>query len=200
MDSKCALSTTRSAVVDTPGAFFDRMRDAGVEVREFRPLDPVRTLPWKINNRDHRKIVVVDGRIAFTGGINISSTYESSSSTRPGPEAGRDAAWRDTHVEMAGPVASQFQALFLATWTRAGGRIDGNRMAYFPATPAAGNDLVAAVATEGDDDSESRIYATYFSVIQHSTKRLWLTNAYFAPNREFREALVAAVSAGSTCG
>ncbi|MBB6095043.1 cardiolipin synthase [Povalibacter uvarum] len=183
--------------VTTPGAFFDRMREAGVEVREFRPLDPVRTpLPWKINNRDHRKIVVVDGRIAFTGGINISSTYESSSTTRPGPETGRDEAWRDTHVEMAGPVATQFQALFLATWTRAGGKIDNANPLYFPAPEPAGGELVAAVATDADDKTETRIYATYLAVVEHSTQRLWLTNAYFAPNKEFRQALIAAAKRG----
>ncbi len=183
--------------VTTPGEFFDRMREAGVEVREFRPLDPVRTpLPWKINNRDHRKIVVVDGRIAFTGGINISSTYESSSATRPGPEAGRDEAWRDTHVEIAGPVAAQFQALFFATWTRAGGKIDNQTSLYFPTIEPAGGELVAAVATDADDKSEARIYATYLAAVQHSTRRLWLTNAYFAPNKELRQELIAAAKRG----
>jgi cardiolipin synthase len=183
--------------VTTPGAFFDRMRDNGVQVREFRPLDPLRTpLPWKINNRDHRKIVVVDGRIAFTGGINISSAYESSSSTRPGPDAGRDQAWRDTHVELDGPVAAQFQALFLATWTRAGGTIDSKAGEYFPPAQAVGNELVAAVATDADDDNETRIYATYLAAVQHATQRLWLTNAYFAPNKEFRAALIAAAKRG----
>ncbi|HMN44947.1 MAG TPA: cardiolipin synthase [Povalibacter sp.] len=183
--------------VTTPGEFFDRMREAGVEVREFRPLDPVRTpLPWKINNRDHRKIVVVDGRIAFTGGINISSTYESSSATRPGPEAGRDEAWRDTHVEIVGPVAAQFQALFFATWTRAGGKVDTRNPLYFPAIEPAGGELVAAVATDADDKSETRIYATYLEVMKHSSRRLWLTNAYFAPNKEMRQELIAAAKRG----
>lgn len=183
--------------VTTPGAFFKRMLDAGVEVLEFRPLDPVSTpLPWKINNRDHRKIVVVDGRVAFTGGINISSTYESSSTTRPGPKEGVEQAWRDTHVEIEGPVAAQFQALFLSTWTRAGGRIDDKRPEYFPAIAAAGSELVAAVATDADDKTETRIYATYLTAVQHSTQRVWLTNAYFAPNKEFRQALIAAAGRG----
>jgi cardiolipin synthase A/B len=183
--------------VTTPGEFFDRMREAGVEVREFRPLDPVRTpVPWKINNRDHRKIVVVDGRVAFTGGINISSTYESSSTTRPGPEAGREAAWRDTHVQIDGPVAAQFQALFFATWTRAGGSIDNKSPFYFPVIAPAGGELVAAVATDADDKNESRIYATYLEAVRHSTRRLWLTNAYFAPNKELRQELTAAVKRG----
>ena len=181
----------------TPAAFFKRMRDAGVEVREFRPLDPIRTpLPWKVNNRDHRKIVVIDGNTAFTGGINISSTYESSSSTRPGPTQGVDSAWRDTHVQLEGPVATQFQALFLATWTRAGGEIKDEEATLFPQVPQVGSELVAAVASDGDDKNESRIYASYLTAVQHSTRRLWLTNAYFAPNKEFRKALIDAVQRG----
>lgn len=150
--------------VATPGGFFGHMRDAGIEVREFRPLDPVRTpLTWKINNRDHRKIVVIDGRVAFTGGINFSSTYASASTTRPGPDTGRDEAWRDTHVAIEGPVAAQFQALFLATWTRAGGSIAARAPQYFPVIAPAGAELAAAVASDADDRSESRIYATFSS-------------------------------------
>lgn len=183
--------------VATPGEFFDGMREAGIEVREFRPLDPVRTpLTWKINNRDHRKIVVIDGRIAFTGGINISSTYASASSTRPGPDTGRDEAWRDTHVGIAGPVAAQFQALFFATWTRSAGKTQISGPEYFPAVEPAGAELVAAVATDGDDKSETRIYATYLTAIRHATQRIWLTNAYFAPNKELRQALIDAVRRG----
>lgn len=189
--------------VTTPGAFFDAMREAGVEVREFRPLDPVRTpLTWKINNRDHRKIVVVDGTKAFTGGINISSTYASSSRSRPGPKAGVDQAWRDTHVELEGPIAAQFQALFLGTWTRAGGEIAVPEQSgkhapdYFPPIAPLGSELVAAVASDGDDTGETAIYATYLTAIQHATRRIWLTNAYFAPNQELRSALTAAVKRG----
>jgi cardiolipin synthase A/B len=184
--------------VATPAAFFEPLRDAGVEALPFRPLDPIRTpLPWKINNRDHRKIVVVDGRIAFTGGINISSTYASASTVRPGPKAGRDEAWRDTHVRIEGPVATQFQALFLATWTRAGGKLDTHANdAYQPATPAMGSELVAAVAADSDDSSEAAIYGTYMASIQHASRRLWITQAYFAPNKEMRRAFIEAARRG----
>lgn len=199
--------------VTTPGSFFETMRAAGVEVREFRPLDPVRTpLAWKINNRDHRKIVVIDGIKAFTGGINISATYASSSTARPGPTMGVDEAWRDTHVEIDGPVAAQFQALFLATWTRAGGTLAADKaeeklpegktrntkdsLAYFPQIAPRGSEVVAAVASDGDDRGETAIYATYLTAIQHATQRIWLTNAYFAPNKELRAALIAAVKRG----
>lgn len=183
--------------VTTSGAFFERMREGGIEVREFRPLDPVRTpLPWKINNRDHRKIVIVDGRTAFTGGINVSGAYATSSTAQPGPEAGREEAWRDTHVEIEGPVATQFQSLFFATWTRAGGKIDSNDPQYFPTVAPAGGELVAAVATDADDKSETRIYATYLTAIEHATRRIWVTNAYFAPNKAMRRALTDAAKRG----
>jgi cardiolipin synthase len=95
--------------VTTLAAFFEPMRQAGVKVLQFRPLNPARTMPWRLNNRDHRKIVVVDGRIAFTGGINISGAHASASTSRPGPKSGQDEAWRDTHVEIEGPVAAEFQ-------------------------------------------------------------------------------------------
>ena len=183
--------------VTTPGAFFDAMREAGIEVYAFRPLNPVRTpLTWKLNNRDHRKIVVVDGRIAFTGGINISSTYASSSRSRPGPQTGREEGWRDTHVEIEGPVAMQFQTLFFSTWTRAGGQVPKDSQSYFPTIAPVGGELVAAVASDSDDASETAIYATYLTTIQHATQRIWLTNAYFAPNEEFRMALIEAAQRG----
>ena len=183
--------------VTTPGAFFDVMREAGIEVGQFRPLDPVRTpVPWKINNRDHRKIVVVDGRIAFTGGINISSTYASASTVRPGPKQGREEAWRDTHLRIEGPVVAQFQKLFLATWTRAGGKLDASTADLLPESPSSGSELVAAVATDGDDASEATIYATYMVSIRHASRRLWITQAYFAPNKEMRRAFIEAARRG----
>jgi cardiolipin synthase len=184
--------------VTTPGAFFDEMREAGIEVREFRPLDPVRTpLPWKINNRDHRKIVVVDGKAAFTGGINISSTYASSSrARRPGPASGREEAWRDTYVEIDGPVVSQFQSLFFATRARAGGKVDTRAARYFPPLAPAGPDLVAAVATDADDPDEAAIYGTYYATVRHASRRLWMTQAYFAPNKTLRRELIAAAKRG----
>jgi cardiolipin synthase len=181
--------------VTTPAAFFAPMQQAGVEVLEFRPLNPTRTLPWKINNRDHRKIVVVDGRIAFTGGINISGAYASASTSRPGPEAGQEEAWRDTHVQMEGPVAAQFQKLFLQTWERAGGKLDGGSAHYFPPLAPSGAELVAAVATSGGD-RETAIYDTYAAAIGHASRRLWMTQAYFAPDPALRRALIAAAVRG----
>lgn len=182
--------------VTTPAAFFEPLQRAGVEVLRFQPLNPTRTLPWKINNRDHRKIVVVDGRVAFTGGINISGAYASASTSRPGPEAGQEEAWRDTHVQMEGPVAAQFQKLFLQTWERAGGKLDAGSAHYFPPLAPSGAELVAAVATNGGDSDETTIYNTYAAAIGHASRRLWMTQAYFAPDPALRRALIAAAVRG----
>jgi cardiolipin synthase len=182
--------------VTTPAAFFEPMRQAGVEVLQFRPLNPARTLPWKLNNRDHRKIVVVDGRVAFTGGINISSTYASSSSLRPGPKSGQEEAWRDTHVEIAGPAAAQFQTLFVKIWERAGGKLNDASAQYFPPLAPSGAELVAAVASSGGDRHETTIYDTYVAAIGHASRRLWMTQAYFAPDPALRQALIAAARRG----
>jgi cardiolipin synthase A/B len=182
--------------MDSPGQLFEDMRAGGIEVLAFRPLDAVRTLlPWKMNNRDHRKLLVVDGRVAFTGGINISDTYEDSSSIRPGPEQGLEEAWRDTHVKVDGPVVAQFQALFLATWTRAGGKMETSAD-YFPAIKPTGAELVAAVALDVERSTTSTIYATYLATIRAAGQRVWLTNAYFAPNRELRLAMIEAAARG----
>jgi cardiolipin synthase len=182
--------------VTTPAAFFEPMRQAGVEVLQFRPLNPTRTMPWKLNNRDHRKIVVVDGRVAFTGGINISSTYASSSSLRPGPKNGQEEAWRDTHVEIEGPAAAQFQTLFVKIWERAGGKLSDASAQYFPPLAPGGAELVAAVASSGGDRHETTIYDTYVAAIGHASRRLWMTQAYFAPDASLRQALIAAARRG----
>ena len=161
---RSARALRRDRQRDDAGGVLRADAQAGVEVLQFRPLNPdAHALPWKLNNRDHRKIVVVDGRIAFTGGINISGAYASSSSSRPGPEAGREEAWRDTHVQIEGPVAAQFQTLFLETWQRAGGRIERRLGALLPAARAGrrgagrrrGN-AAAAIATKRRSTTRTR--------------------------------------------
>lgn len=183
--------------VSTPAAFFDELRQKGIEVLAFRPLTPVNTLLfWKLNNRDHRKIIVVDGRIGFTGGINVSGAYSQSSASKPGPEAGLDAGWRDTHVRIEGPAVQQLQALFFATWIRAGGKLDESSSHYHPRMTHQGGEPVAIVASDGADSSEAAIYAVYLATIRHATRRIWLTQAYFAPNAQFRAALIDAARRG----
>lgn len=184
--------------METDSNFFESLRRADIEVREYRPMNPAKTpLVWKIQNRDHRKIIVVDGAIGFTGGINISGTYASSSSTKPGPERGVDEGWRDTHVRIEGPAVAQLQSLFFETWERAGGTpIACCQAAYFPSPELDGAQLVTVVATDSEDSSDRSLYATYLAAFKKAQSRLWITHAYFAPNDELLDAMIDAAQRG----
>jgi cardiolipin synthase len=181
----------------TPRSFFDELRRAGIEVREFRPINPVKNPRiWDLQNRDHRKIVIVDGEVGFTGGINIDSTYASASSTRPGPKRGIDDGWRDTHLRIQGPAVKQLQALFAQSWNEAGEPAEfhheggGNR-----AKSAAGHALITIVGNDSESDDRS-LYGTYRAAFNGASKRLWITHAYFAPNDELLSAMIGAAQRG----
>ena len=174
--------------------FFAGMAARGIEVAEFRPLGP--SSIWRVNNRDHRKLTVIDGRIAFTGGLNISSTYSKASTSRPGPEQGLSSGWRDTHLEIRGPSVQLLQALFLKTWSRLGRRLPPATAGLYPDLDEVGDDLVQVVASEGGDEQEFRIYAAYLAAIRSARQRIWISQAYFAPNAEFSDALSAAAARG----
>jgi cardiolipin synthase len=105
--------------LDLSEAFIDRLREHGIELRIFHPLDPTDDLRvWRSNTRDHRKILVVDGHVAYTGGINFSSVYKQSSLSVPRDARDADGAWRDTYVRIVGPVVARFQKLFLEMWNK----------------------------------------------------------------------------------
>ena len=179
--------------MDTPRSFFDELRAQGIEVREFRPMNPIKNpLIWNIQNRDHRKIVVVDGKTGFTGGINIDSTYLSASTSRPGPKRGLKDGWRDTHVRIDGPAVAQLQQLFLQSWQEAGG--DVGREDNTP-IPSAGNTLVTIVGNNSDSDDRS-LYGIYLAAFSCASRRLWITHAYFAPNEDLLEAMTDAAQRG----
>ncbi|TDU26799.1 cardiolipin synthase [Panacagrimonas perspica] len=187
--------------LSTPAAFFERLRQAGVRVLEFNPVNPLagNKSEWALNNRDHRKLLVIDGRIAFTGGINISDTY-SSGPSRSGKRRLRDGApalplgWRDTHIRIEGPAVAEFQKLFLDTWKRQQGDPLPER-AYFPDLKPQGDEIVRAIGST-PDDPQSLIYLTLLSAITHAERSVHLTIAYFAPDPQLLEALTDAAGRG----
>jgi cardiolipin synthase len=183
--------------METPHSFFDELRRQGIEVREFRPMNPVKTpRVWKIHHRDHRKIIVVDGKVGFTGGINIDSTYSSASASKPGPKRGMEDGWRDTHIRIQGPAVGQLQALFFESWAEAGERAQFRKEdGYFPALRPAGDALVTIVGNNSESDDRS-LYGTYLAAFTSASTRLWITHAYFAPNEELLDAMTAAAQRG----
>jgi cardiolipin synthase len=182
--------------INTPKAFFERLTQAGIEVLEFNPINPLAAkTAWLINNRDHRKLLVVDGRIAFIGGINISSVYSSGSvARRTRKVASNTVAWRDTDLQIEGPVVGEFQKLFMETWEKQRGKPLAVKQ-YFPEQNVQGKDIARAIGSTPDDPF-SLIYLTLISAIGNAEKQVHLTNAYFVPDPRLLRALTDAAARG----
>ncbi len=154
--------------------FWKEMRARGIEVRLFNPLFPHLLLqPF----RDHRKILVVDCRTAFTGGMNIGDEYGSSLSSRGGP-------WRDTHVQIDGPAAWGMAIVFTEAWSAAG----GSPIELEPLAPETGGVPVLVLDSRpfrGTGEMASALAA----ITAGARRKLWITNAYFAPRRRAIERL-----------
>ena len=182
--------------IRTPKAFFERLTQGGIEVLEFNPINPLAAKKsWLINNRDHRKLLVVDGRTAFIGGINISSVYSSGSIGRRSAKApGNAVAWRDTQIQIDGPVVGELQKLFMQTWEKQHGKPLAAKE-YFPALKPQGNDIVRAIGSTYDDPY-SLIYLTLISAIGNAEKTVHLTNAYFVPDPQLLKSLTDAAARG----
>jgi cardiolipin synthase len=180
----------------TPRTFFDRLTQAGVHVLEFNPVNPLNVKkPWTLNHRDHRKLLVVDGNTAFLGGINISSVYSTGSFVRgSGGGANPAAGWRDTDIQIEGPVVGEFQKLFIDTWTKQQGKPLAQKD-YFPTVPPQGRDIVRAIGST-PDDPYSLIYLTLISAITNAEKQVYITNAYFVPDPQLLKALLDAAARG----
>ncbi len=190
--------------INTPTAFFEQLAAAGVQVLAFNPANPLRALEaskdWTPNQRDHRKLLIVDGTTAFLGGINISSVYSGGSTGRnPRPRPDGTLAWRDTDVRVEGPAVAELQKLFLAAWAQQQGEppVGAN---FFPsllpaARPAAGREVVRVIGSSPTEPF-SLIYATLLSAIDSAETSVQITNAYFVPDPQLLEALEAASGRG----
>ena len=182
--------------IGTPQAFFKQLTDNGIRVLEFNPLNPLAARKgWELNQRDHRKLLIVDGRTAFLGGINISSVYSGGSfSQRSRTRPDGSPPWRDTDLQLRGPVVAELQKLFLATWEAQKGEPLPAKN-YFPPPENAGRLVVRAIGSS-PEEPYSLIYATLLSAIANAETSVRLTNAYFAPDPQLLAALEAAVGRG----
>jgi cardiolipin synthase len=200
--------------------FIWNMQQAGVHVQQFHSLNPFKDIRiWQWNRRSHRKVLVVDGLIAFTGGINIMDTYVA------GPN-GDEPGWRDIHMAVVGPVAKALQASFVSIWNKTSTFNDVSH----PPIPALsdqaacldgaeshdqllvgvvtnkGTDLIRALLDQGEstmykmvgDERDTRhgIYQTYLMAIRNATKSIWVTQAYFVPDKKIQKGLIKAAKRG----
>lgn len=180
----------------TPEEFFQRLRDGGIRTLQFNPVNPATAKAgWDVNQRDHRKLLLVDGRTVFLGGINISNVYSGGSSRGLAkPRLDGEPPWRDTDLQIDGPVVAEFQKLFLATWEAQKGEPLAARN-FYPTLLPQGKEVVRAIGSSPDDEF-SLIYVTLLSAIASAETEVWLTNAYFVPDPQLLAALKAAAARG----
>lgn len=179
---------------DTDGAFFETLKKAGAHVVEFNPLNPL-TAKDSPNDRNHRKMAVIDGGIGITGGINLSDTYEESDIGKStGPEGTTKEQWHDVDIEIRGPAVAQMEALFLAHWKdQKGPKIDTRT--FFPKSKDKGEEIIRILGST-PDKAVPRYYVTMLSAIRNSRDRVWLMTGYFVPPEDMVQDLMAAAKRG----
>ena len=237
----------------TNPAFTEEMKREGVRIEEVNSVNPMKEpRVWRLNRRSHRKLLVVDGKVAFTGGVNIMDEYASASpgnssgssgsssgSSSSGGSASRPASgegksggggskpdadserahgigWRDTHIRVEGPAVADFQREFVRSWEEHKGKRIELSAEYLPPTAPKGTSLVRVVGTDGADflgmalgvpqkvvnkllkkrNRTSPIYSSYIAAIQEAHERIWITQAYFAPDDELVKLLGKAAKRG----
>jgi cardiolipin synthase len=165
----------------TRRAFWREMRERGIEVRIFNPLFPHLILqPF----RDHRKIVVVDRAVAFTGGMNFGDEYCIGADSGP--------AWRDTHARVEGPAAWEMAIVFSEAWQLAG----GSELEHEPLAPPEGAGARVLVLDSRPGRGHGETASVLAATVAAARERVWITNAYFAPRRRAIDALGGAARRG----
>ncbi len=162
----------------------DEMRQAGVQIRRFHP--PHWTHLGRMNNRTHRKLLVVDGRVGYTGGVGIAPPWTG--------HAQDPDHWRDTHFRIEGPVVAQMQSVFLDNWIKVSGEVL-HGPTYFPAIQARG-DAWAQMFSSSPSGGSENMQLMYLLSIAAASHSIDLSAAYFVPDELTSSALVAALKRG----
>jgi Phosphatidylserine/phosphatidylglycerophosphate/cardiolipin synthases and related enzymes len=162
----------------------EEMRAAGVEVHRYHPLH------WytlaRLNNRTHRKLLVIDGQIGFTGGVGISDAWDG--------DAQDGEHWRDSHYRIEGPAVAQMQAAFMDNWIKTTGKVLQGE-GYFPPLQRTGNAL-AQVFTSSPSGGADSMQLMYLLSITAAERTIDLSAAYFVPDDLTLQALLAALKRG----
>ena len=168
-----------------PDAAQERMRAAGVEIERYH--QPHWSHLPRLNNRTHRKLLVVDGQVGYTGGVGIADKWQGDA---------QDADhWRDTHVRVRGPVVAQMQSVFDDNWTKATGKVlHGVR--YFPPIEPLPGGMPAQVFSSSPSGGAESMHLMYLLAINAATSSIELSNSYFVPDDLTIQALVAAAKRG----
>ncbi len=182
---RCYLLYDEIGSHDLPATYVNELRSAGIEVRYFNTRQGP-TNRFQLNFRNHRKVVVVDGRTAFIGGHNVGDEYLGKH-----PKLG---AWRDTHVKVQGPVVQCVQVAWFEDWNwAAGSQPDLN---WKPEAAPGGQDGVAFCLPTGPADEFETCTLFFLHAIHSARKRVWIASPYFVPDEQFISALQLAALRG----
>lgn len=162
-----------------PG-YYNEMKEAGVEVVRF--TNPNSFLLSKFNYRDHRKIVVIDGKVGYTGGMNIGDDYFF--------------RWRDTHTRITGNAVAALQYCFLNSWITSGGKIDGNFDIFFPQDRIAHDDKLVQIIPDEPDREFPILHLGALWTAHHAERYLYIQTPYFVPPEPLMMALKSAAFKG----
>jgi cardiolipin synthase len=163
----------------------DELHAAGVQVQRYHK--PVWWKLTRLNNRTHRKVMVIDGKVGFTGGVGIADKWRGN---------GEDENhWRDSHFRVVGPVVGQIQAVFTDNWTKATGVVLDGPL-YFPKLDAVDNGLAAQMFSSSPTGGSESMHLMYLMAITAATKSIDLSSAYFVPDDLTIKALVTAAKRG----
>lgn len=185
---------------------FEALRRDGISLLEHHPVGQLRTwLSQALQRRNHRKLMIVDGRTGFIGGLNISGVYSGSSpltkhksadaNANASADAFAQADWRDTHVRVRGPIVNELQQLFIDQWKQHTGRAPAGEAHYFPIPHAAGAQragLAAAECGPGHND----FYRALLAAVNAARSKVYITTAYFVPPRRLMRALTESARRG----
>lgn len=198
-----ALMVDAVGTIKTPDALFQRLRDADVQVAVFNPVNPASGRSgWSPNQRNHRKVLVVDGKVGYLGGINVSSVYESSPGAGSGPSGGggqaggdaKAAPWRDTHLRIEGPAVAQLEQVIQSGWASQSGEPIAGGGDYV--APPVGATRVRILANQPDRSDGYTVYLTLMSAFESAQKSIHITMTYFVPDPAFIDVLSEAARRG----
>jgi cardiolipin synthase A/B len=165
-------------------SLLDAMKSAGVQVQRFHP--PHWTHLGRLNNRTHRKLLVLDGQLAFTGGVGVAQQWTGNAQDVD--------HWRDSHFQIEGPVVAQMQAVFLDNWIKSTGEVL-HGPDYFPALKPAGESDAQIFSSSPTGGAES-MQLMYLFAITAATRSIDLSASYFVPDEMMSRALVDAMKRG----
>lgn len=169
----------------TPNRFFEQMREEGIEVHPFMPVRfPAFT--GKVNYRNHRKIIVIDGKVGFIGGMNLAQRYV---------KGHKGIMWRDTHVKISGAAVYGLQRAFLIDWFHADRTLITDRK-YYPDTTIAPNNSLIQIVTSSPTNVWEELEQGYIKILLSAKRYVYMETPYFLPTEPIFFAMRTAALSG----